>query len=102
MYKYLILNIVFLGIAGLIYSATPTRTSKIRRRNDRYILWFILLSLMVIFDSYLTILPIVTYNLNATLGLQLGSIPVEDFAYLIAAIVLAPRLYDFFSNKTPE
>jgi len=51
---------------------------------------------MLIFNSYLTSLPIVLYNNNLTLGLKIGTIPVEDFSYLIAAVLLVPTIFNFF------
>jgi lycopene cyclase domain-containing protein len=38
---------------------------------------------MLIFDGYLTALPIVLYNSKSVLAFRLGSIPLEDFSYLI-------------------
>lgn len=60
----------------------------------------ILLIAMLIFDSYLTSLPIVMYNNKSILGIKIGTIPVEDFGYLVAVILLVPALFEYFkSNK---
>ncbi len=59
----------------------------------------ILLIMMLIFDTYLTALPIVWYNNKSILGLKLGTIPIEDFGYLIASIILVPALFKFFSEQ---
>lgn len=60
----------------------------------------ILLIAMLIFDSYLTSLPIVMYNSKSILGIKIGTIPVEDFGYLVAVILLVPALFEYFkSNK---
>lgn len=64
------------------------------------LLGFILLIAMLIFDSYLTSLPIVMYNSKSILGIKIGSIPIEDFGYLVAVILLVPALFEYFkSNK---
>lgn len=59
-------------------------------------LYFILVLLMLLFDSYLTALPIVEYNKSLVGGLYIGSIPLEDFGYLIVVVLLGPALFDKF------
>lgn len=53
---------------------------------------------MLLFNTYLTALPIVRYNTSYTLGIRIGTIPLEDFSYLIVAVILAPALYTHFST----
>ena len=64
-----------------------------------FALCLIMLTAMLVFDSYLTSLPIVMYNSISTLNIKLGSIPVEDIGYLIAVIVLIPALFEKFNNE---
>ncbi len=60
----------------------------------------ILLIAMLVFDNYLTTLPIVMYNNSSILGYKVGNIPIEDFGYLVAVILLVPALFEYFkSNK---
>lgn len=68
------------------------------RKKTMLITFAILLVAMLIFDSYLTSLPIVSYNDNLTLGIKIGSIPIEDFSYLVAAVILVPVIFNFFNN----
>ncbi len=51
---------------------------------------------MLVFDGYLTALPIVEYNKNLVLGIYVGSIPIEDFGYLLVVILLGPALFERF------
>ena len=44
----------------------------------------ILLGLFLIFNSVLTMLPIVTYDINAIIGFKFGDIPIEDFLFNFA------------------
>ncbi len=53
---------------------------------------------MVLFDSYLTGLPIVVYNAHAISGIMIGTIPIEDFFYgfaLILTVFSIPSLMKF-------
>lgn len=63
------------------------------------ILTIIMLIMMLFFDTYLTSLPIVMYNNSLTLGIKIGSIPIEDFGYLVAVIILIPALYEKFNEE---
>lgn len=51
-----------------------------------------LLLLTAIFDNILTGLPIVTYVPEHILGIYIGTSPIEDFAYALAAVILVPVL----------
>ena len=61
-----------------------------------FIIGCVLLLAMLIFDTYLTKLPIVMYNNSSILGIRIGTIPIEDFSYLIAAVLLVPALFEYF------
>jgi len=56
----------------------------------------VLIILMLVFDGYLTGLPIVEYNKNLVLGWHIGPIPLEDFGYLTVVIILGPSLFEYF------
>ena len=64
-----------------------------------FILSLIMLFAMVVFDSYLTRIPIVMYNNVSMLNLKLGSIPIEDFGNLVAVVILVPALFKKFDNE---
>jgi lycopene cyclase domain-containing protein len=44
----------------------------------------VLLGLFLVFNSVLTMLPIVTYDPSAIIGFKLGDIPIEDFMFNFA------------------
>lgn len=54
----------------------------------------IIFSLFFIFNSLLTTLPIVTYNPHFIVGIRIGSIPLEDFAYNFVLINMSLAVYD--------
>lgn len=56
---------------------------------------------MLVFNTYLTSLPIVVYNTSSILGVYVSSFPIEDFGYLIAVIMIVPALFEHFSNEKP-
>ena len=39
------------------------------------------------------------YNNVSMLNLKLGSIPIEDFGYLVAVVILVPALFEKFDNE---
>lgn len=59
----------------------------------------ILLLLTLIFDFYLTSLPIVIYNNNSILNIKIATIPIEDFSYTIAVAIIVPSLFKYFNEK---
>jgi len=44
-------------------------------------------------------MPIVLYNESLILQIRLGTIPLEDFGYLIAVILLTPSLFEYFHDE---
>ena len=96
MFSYLLLSLGLVAISILILI---TFRLKLPRPFILYTLSFILLSAMLIADTYLTALPIVVYNSKAILGVRLGSIPLEDFGYLIVVVLLVPALFAYFHHE---
>jgi len=96
MYSYSILAISLIAISALLLI-------RFRIQLPYYkvllAIFAILLTAMLIFDSYLTSLPIVLYNTNSLLGIKIGSIPLEDFSYLIVVVVLIPALFEYFIKR---
>ena len=89
MIRYLVLDIAMLTLT-IFLAYTYGNGLGFGRR-----LWFLLIPVLIltsIFDNILTALPIVTYIPNHILGLHIGTVPVEDFAYAIAAVILVPAL----------
>lgn len=88
----------------LILAAIEIRTFlRVGWKNWRILLTLtaVMLLLMLIFDTYLTALPIVEYNKNLVLGVYIGSIPLEDISYLLVVVILVPSLFEYF-NKDEE
>ena len=54
---------------------------------------------MIIFNTYLTALPIVVYNMNSIIGVKIITFPVEDFGYLVVALIILPALFDKLSKE---
>lgn len=98
MFSYVSINIVFASLAALFVLITKPHLNKRALR----ISGGLLLGCMIIFDSYLTALPIVRYNSERILGLRVGTIPIEDFAYLAVALVLAPSIYLLVKNRLTQ
>lgn len=55
--------------------------------------------LTAVFDNILTGIPIVTYVPDSILGLRIGTSPIEDFGYALAAVILIPALSRKFYEK---
>lgn len=95
MFSYMILALSLITISALIIALLrlPLPSRKI------LIMIIIILALaMLIFDGYLTALPIVLYNSKSVLAFRLGSIPLEDFSYLIVVVLLVPALFEKFHH----
>ncbi|MEZ6330470.1 MAG: lycopene cyclase domain-containing protein [Candidatus Saccharimonadales bacterium] len=55
----------------------------------------VLLGLFLVFNSLLTMLPIITYGPDAIIGFKIGDIPIEDFLFNFAFINLFLLVYTF-------
>ncbi|MBP9827045.1 hypothetical protein KBC99_01030 [Candidatus Saccharibacteria bacterium] len=54
--------------------------------------------LMVVFNTYLTALPIIRYDFAKTMGFTIITWPIEDIAYLVVALYMTPVLYTWFNK----
>jgi hypothetical protein len=52
-----------------------------------------------IVNGILTSLPVIWYNNQATLGIRIGTIPVEDFIYNGGLLLLAIMGYEWSNRK---
>lgn len=95
-------SLVIIIILGLTAFAILAYRLKFKYKKALLILLAVLTVCMIVFDTYLTGLPIVLYNSNSILGLKVGTIPIEDFGYLIVLVVLAPALFELFSNEKED
>lgn len=99
MFDYLILSLSLISVSALLLLLFRIR---LPRAVILLTLLFVLFIAMLIFDTYLTALPIVMYNSKSVLPFRLGSIPIEDFSYLIAVIILVPALFDKFHHDKKD
>jgi lycopene cyclase domain-containing protein len=96
MYSYVAMNACFILVAAIFIRiiGSPLNKQAIARSAA------LLTVCMLVFNTYLTALPIVRYSSERILGLRIGSIPIEDFAYLAVALFLVPSLFVALANKT--
>jgi len=96
MYSYLTLSVSLVLVSILIFIRLRLKIS-----NPKALIFvsIIMLIMMLLFDTYLTSVPIVMYNSSLILSLKVGSIPIEDFGYLVSVIILIPALYEHFVNE---
>ncbi|MSR89425.1 hypothetical protein EXS53_00585 [Patescibacteria group bacterium] len=59
----------------------------------------VVLASMLVFNTYLTALPIVVYNTNSILNIRILSFPIEDLGYLVVAVVVLPGLFNKLCNE---
>lgn len=88
MATYLVLNLVFMVIVGLIAGVRARRPSR-----ALMVTCAALLLLTAVFDNVIVGLSIVDYDPAKILGLKIGYAPIEDFMYAIFAVILVPVLW---------
>ena len=99
MFSYLILAMSLVAVSILIIILFQLKLPRYRLLVNT----FLILSIaMLIFDTYLTSLAVVLYNDKLILPFRLGSIPLEDFSYLIAVVLLIPTLFEFFHHDKKD
>ncbi len=96
MYSYLTLSVSLIVVSILLFVRLRLKIVNTKALMAVSMIMFIM---MLLFDTYLTSLPIVMYNSSLILSFRLGSIPIEDFGYLISVIILIPALYEHFINE---
>lgn len=90
MYSYVIINLLFLTIAGLIlWYLRPYKISA-RALALTFLTMFLL---TVVFDNLIIAADIVNYNEDNILGIKALVAPIEDFDYMIVAALAAPLLW---------
>ncbi len=71
----------------------------ILKRSLTYIFLLISTGLMLIFNGYLTARPVVLYNADYQLDWRVFTIPVEDFGYGYALLLLTLMLYEYLKRR---
>ena len=83
------LNFIFLITAGML-------TWIIKSRYQCFTTPILLLPMLVltaIFDNLIVATGIVAYDESKLLGIKLLTVPLEDFAYTIVAVLLVPAIW---------
>lgn len=94
--EYTALVLIFLGLAATLDYLLQTRLFQRQR-----ILFYLAatVGMNLICNSYLTARPVVLYEERYQLGMRLGTIPLEDFGYGFALILLATVFYERFKSR---
>jgi lycopene cyclase domain-containing protein len=97
MMSYWLLNAVFLAVVALV-----AVVAILARRAPRWravgLAAIPLVFLTAVFDNILVGVRIVAYDPTRITGIHLGFAPIEDFSYVIAAVVLLPCLWTLLAR----
>lgn len=88
MATYLILNVVVILIVLLVLRIRMRRPSRALK-----ITFAVLVVLTAVFDNMIVGFSIVDYDPDKILGLRIGYAPIEDFMYVVLAIVIIPTIW---------
>ncbi|MFM6966370.1 MAG: lycopene cyclase domain-containing protein [Rhodoluna sp.] len=92
--NYVTLNLIFLAIAVGALLLVP------KNRWPAYLVGLLpMLLLTLIFDNLIVGTGIVDYDATKISGLMLGSVPIEDFAYTIAAVLIVPSVWSAMTRR---
>jgi len=96
MLRYSMLILILLAASALVFFIYQLKLNFSKAWKYTAIISFVV---MIIFNTYLTALPIVVYNMNSILGVKIITFPIEDFGYLIMALLILPPLFEKLSNE---
>ena len=83
------LNLIFLAVALLAVLILRSRYQCLA--SSAVLLPMVVLT--AIFDNLIVLSKIVGYDSSKLLGISVGVVPIEDFAYTIVAAVLIPTIW---------
>ncbi len=72
---------------------------KFKQMGRFYVSFFVALIPFLIFDGFITDLPIVSYNNHENMAIRLYSIPVEDFFYCLSLLLNTVLIVDYFKTR---
>jgi lycopene cyclase domain-containing protein len=95
---YPLLSLGFLAVAAAVLAAglaaAPDRSGLIRRWWAPAVMALgVVLVLTAVFDNLMIAAGIMTYAGPRISGMRLGLVPLEDFSYPVAALLLLPGLW---------
>jgi lycopene cyclase domain-containing protein len=91
---YLTLNLLFIGLSLLALLLVP------KNRWPAYLVGLLpMLILTAVFDNAIVAAGIVAYDPTKISGVVVGLVPVEDFAYTIAAVAIVPSVWSAMTNR---
>jgi lycopene cyclase domain-containing protein len=101
---YLVLSVVFIAIAAVTLAIalwTAPDSAQLVRRWWRPIViaGVAILVLTAVFDNVMIGSGLMRYGEGNIIGVRLGVVPVEDFAYPIAGLLLLPALWILFRGR---
>ena len=89
------MNLIFLVIAGI---ATWVIKSRFRCFTTPIVLLPMLI-LTAVFDNLIILAGIVDYDTTKLLGIYVGVVPIEDFAYTVVAVLLVPAIWKAMNKE---
>ena len=92
--NYLILNLIFLALSFSALFLVP------KNRWPAYLVGLLpMLIITAVFDNLIVIAGIVDYDPSKISGLMIGAVPIEDFAYTIAAVLIVPSVWSAMARR---
>lgn len=88
---------VVLVVAALTLLLSELLTPRSLRSRNFWLAMAVTYIPFIIANGILTALPVVTYDDTQNLGIRVGTIPIEDFLYSFAMLLLAFSMFDLFS-----
>lgn len=104
---YALLTLVFLALAAAVLAValavSSDRAALVRRWwRPLALAAVVVLVLTAVFDNVMIAVGLMTYSAAHITGLTLGLVPIEDFAYPLAALLLLPGLWLLARRRRPE
>jgi len=91
---YLTLNLLFVAASLLALLLVP------KNRWPAYLVGLVPMVIMTaVFDNLLVSAGIVAYDPTKITGIMIGAVPIEDFAYTIAAVTIVPSVWSAMINR---
>ena len=92
--NYLTLNLIFLAISLLALLLVQ------KNRWPAYLVGILpMLAITAVFDNLIVGAGIVDYDPGKISGIMVGIVPIEDFAYTIAAVLIVPSVWTAMTKR---